>query len=438
MTEFSPQVNFKNDSLLKEENSLDVHSPIRPIHLNAIDRKCGEIFVLANTEFWFLCTFCDERFHSIVVFQNHIKIFHITNTKSIQNTADENPLDFNSNEKFKIKIVADEKSVDHNENTEGKICKWEMQDDIKAQELYNKDHNIGDIGIIQSSHHEEQEGLINETNNNKIIEVSQNNISSNENVSRAIHRKKNIIHDSPKKRIRRKKVYSCSYCEHIATNQSTLEAHKQSCHDAGTRYQCEECGKCFSNASNLRHHLVIHSGTRPYKCEFCDAGFSHSNSLKAHRYLHTGNRPYKCVECDKGFVSSGALKIHMREHTGETPYVCQFCKKAFATQCSYKRHMISHAGQRTHKCQQCEKAFLHKETLNTHMACHSTEKLYACDICPKKFNHKKNLAQHKKLHSSIKQYVCKICGKDFAQYAGLHSHMKSHRSKSVNDSNKMF
>ncbi|KAK7072925.1 hypothetical protein SK128_004436 [Halocaridina rubra] len=57
--------------------------------------------------------------------------------------------------------------------------------------------------------------------------------------------------------------------------------------DAGSnRYACEWCGRTFDRVSNLKRHMLLHSGIKPFKCLYC----SYRATQKANVVQHVASR----------------------------------------------------------------------------------------------------------------------------------------------------
>ncbi|XP_030053566.1 zinc finger protein 160 isoform X2 [Microcaecilia unicolor] len=216
-------------------------------------------------------------------------------------------------------------------------------------------------------------------------------------------------------------------------------------------YECESCGRRFSDPSNLRRHRHIHTGRRPYPCETCGATFRQKSQLERHRFVHTGERPFQCAFCPKGFRDSTELRVHYRVHTGERPYNCAECQQTFSRICYLKRHREKHRSlpkpapgsvpspsaptdpaSGGFPCTFCSRTFESKKQLELHRrGLHlrtgpSGQRLYECGDCRKRFNNSSNLRKHAVIHTGAKPFRCTVCGQRFRQATHLERHYLIH------------
>nr|XP_023019105.1 uncharacterized protein LOC111507948 [Leptinotarsa decemlineata] len=80
------------------------------------------------------------------------------------------------------------------------------------------------------------------------------------------------------------KEFQCKNCLKILGSRAALQRHSKEVHQKQTEGQCScsRCGKRFQNKSNLKIHMLTHSGIKPFKCNSCDAAFTTKQCLQFH------------------------------------------------------------------------------------------------------------------------------------------------------------
>ncbi|XP_060939449.1 gastrula zinc finger protein XlCGF57.1-like [Limanda limanda] len=150
------------------------------------------------------------------------------------------------------------------------------------------------------------------------------------------------------------------------------------CKTGKKAFSCSECGKRFSNKSNLTLHMRIHTGEKPFRCTECGTTFSRKCSLTKHMTIHTGEKAFRCTECGKRFSRNSNLTEHMTIHSGEKAFSCTECSKRFRQKCSLTLHMRIHTGDKPFICSECGKTFRQRGSLTGHMKIHTGEKAFSC------------------------------------------------------------
>ena len=167
--------------------------------------------------------------------------------------------------------------------------------------------------------------------------------------------------------------FNCDVCGVGFSIKSKLLRHKN-VHEGLKSYQCATCGKVFKSVESLCGHKAVHSSEPKLECLQCGAKFrSKYNLVEVHTTSHTKN--YCCDQCGKGFKRAENLKAHKELHLEERKYKCQLCGKSYNIKRGLMVHMLAHNDIKNYHCDLCGKSYRTNSSLKQHMGSHSKQLL---------------------------------------------------------------
>uniref|UniRef100_A0A8C9W994 C2H2-type domain-containing protein n=1 Tax=Scleropages formosus TaxID=113540 RepID=A0A8C9W994_SCLFO len=199
-------------------------------------------------------------------------------------------------------------------------------------------------------------------------------------------------------------------------------------------YRCSICFRSFQFPSKLRHHYLIHSGSRPSECRVCGLAFAQAHDLKKHTNKHNVRKD-----------------VHNLDHAGSS-HNCQIdsvnCSLQEAKpECSDHNQIVSPVSEET--ALQLELNIMVKSEHWHPDICAELEmtppgrlvptqqhvpkrtsrnvrKKHQCYMCLQHFPAPSKLQRHLLIHTGQRPFSCHICGKRFRQLSHVKLHAHTH------------
>lgn len=192
-----------------------------------------------------------------------------------------------------------------------------------------------------------------------------------------------------------------------------------------TPFQCWLCSAKFKISSDLKRHMIVHSGEKPFKCEYCDVRCTMKANLKSHirikhtfkclhcafqgrdradllehSRLHQADHSEKCPECSYSCSSAAALRVHSRVHCKDRPFKCDFCSFDTKRPSSLAKHIdkVHRDEAKTENRAPQGREGPHAGSAH-HVAKIVTQRAFRCETCGASFVRDDSLRCHKKQHS---------------------------------------
>ncbi|XP_048345191.1 zinc finger protein 684-like [Sphaerodactylus townsendi] len=219
--------------------------------------------------------------------------------------------------------------------------------------------------------------------------------------------------------------YKCIECGIDYSDQSQYKIHLQM-HSLKKMHQCLVCGKTFLCRVELLRHQIKRKREKPYNCSDCGKAFPKKSYLFQHQRTHSGEEPLIYLEREMTFCGKRKGNVHIPNNSILSAHECFWCGKFFSSRSKLLVHQRRHTKERPFECSVCGKRFSQSSTLQQHQRIHTKERPFECSECGKRFSQNNTLQQHQRTHTNERPFECSECGKRFSQSSTLQKHQRIH------------
>jgi len=109
----------------------------------------------------------------------------------------------------------------------------------------------------------------------------------------------------------------------------------------GATHQCAYCGSLFRSKNLLWQHIRTRHSSWLFECPHCRCRLASRGSLNQHvRHIHQNLARYQCQTCGKGYSNRANYYDHLATHEGVKRNVCNICQKQFTFKPGLKAHFL--------------------------------------------------------------------------------------------------
>lgn len=145
-----------------------------------------------------------------------------------------------------------------------------------------------------------------------------------------------------------KPIEDISFDEQQGDSEAQSSEHVKSCESTDVLdHICDQCGKMFSQETELSDHISNHENTKSLTCKVCKKVCKSKMLLKIHMEMHASHKlNYVCVKCGKSFFTKNKFELHAKMHVVNMAkqergkvFECDVCKTTFEQKTDLIHHI---------------------------------------------------------------------------------------------------